>query len=145
MSMRMIYNYCGTWDFSRRRINPTTTVGASKLKDEMETMKENRFDNAIVKYNMWFKDTRDKIIKDEGNEYTEYLCSMFKAYLSCSDTEFEDTIKDERWKWTQGKLRTLYSYRDLMGLGRLTYNNLLDEESWNKGSTTKVKNSAEKN
>ena len=60
------------------------------------------------------------IIKEEGDGYNEYLRSMFRAYLSCDDNEFADTIKDERRKWTQGKLGTSYTYRDLMDLGRLT-------------------------
>lgn len=68
---------------------------------------------------------------------------MCRAYLSCNDAEFVDTIKDERRKWTQGKLGPAYSYRDLMDLGRLAYNSLVDEESW---STKGVKpKDAEKN
>ena len=39
------------WDFIRRRINPTTTVGASKLKDEIESHTPAMFDNDIIKYN----------------------------------------------------------------------------------------------
>ena len=54
------------------------------------------------------------IIKEEGEGYNEYLRSMFRGYLSCSDPEFADAIKDERRKWTQGKLGSTYSYRDLM-------------------------------
>ena len=84
------------WDFIRRRINPTTTVGASKLKDDIEGTKVSAFDNDIVKYNTWFDDTRELIIKEEGDGYNEYLRSMFRAYLSCDDKEFADTIKDER-------------------------------------------------
>ena len=133
------------WDFIRRRINPTTTVGASKLKDEIEAKRPIEFDNDIVKYNTWFEDTRDKIIKEEGDGYNEYLRSMFRAYLSCSDTEFVDAIKDERRKWTQGKLGSTYSYRELMDLGRLTFNNLLEEGTWNGGGTTKGKELAERN
>ena len=131
------------WDFIRRRINPTTTVGASKLKDDIEGTKVSAFDNDIVKYNTWFDDTRELIIKEEGDGYNEYLRSMFRAYLSCDDKEFADTIKDERRKWTQGKLGTSYTYRDLMDLGRLTYNNLLDEGSWNSNGS--AKKSDEKN
>ena len=131
------------WDFIRRRVNPTTTVGASKLKDDIEGTKVSAFDNDIVQYNTWFDDTRELIIKEEGDGYNEYLRSMFRAYLSCDDKEFADTIKDERRKWTQGKLGTSYTYRELMDLGRLTYNNLLDEGSWN--SKASAKKSDEKN
>ena len=118
------------WDFIRRRINPTTTVGASKLKDEIESKTASAFGNDIVQYNTWFEDTRDKIFKEEGDGYNEYLRSMFRAYMTCDDEEFVDAIKDERRKWMQGKLGPKYTYRDLMDLGRLTFNNLVDEGSW---------------
>ena len=60
------------WDFIRRRINPTTTVGASKIKENIEDTKVPEFDNTIFKYNTWFEDNRDKIIKEEGDGYNEY-------------------------------------------------------------------------
>ena len=37
------------WDFICRRINPSTTVGASKLKDEIENIKPAQFENNIIK------------------------------------------------------------------------------------------------
>ena len=39
------------WDFIHRRINPTTMVSASKLKDEIKITKASDFDNDVVKYN----------------------------------------------------------------------------------------------
>ena len=114
------------WDFTRRRINPSTIVGASKLKDEIEGKKPSEFDNDIIKYNTWFKDTRTTIIKEGGPGYNDFLCSMFRAYLTCKDQEFLDAIKDERRKWIQGKLSAKYIYHDLMDLGRVTLNNLID-------------------
>ena len=77
------------------------------------------------------------IIKEEADGYNEYIRSMFHAYLFCDDKEFVDTIKDECRKWTQGKLGTLYTYRELMDLGRLTYSNLLDKGSWNLKASAK--------
>merc|ERR1740124_2039321 len=131
------------WDFIRRRINPTTTVGASKLKDEIKAMIAASFENNIVKYNTWFKDMRDRILKEEGEGYNKYLRSMFHVYLASDNTEFVDTIKNERRRWTQGKLGADYTYLDLMELGRLTYNNLIEKDSWN-GKPAKSKD-AEKN
>ena len=55
---------------------------------------------------------------------------MFCAYLASVNVEFVDAIKDERMQWTQGKLGAAYTYLDLMELGRLMYNNLVDEEYW---------------
>ena len=73
-------------DFIRRRINPTTTVGASILKDELESKTAADFGHDIVKYNTWFDDTRKYIIKEDGKDsYNEYLRSMFCAYLLCNN------------------------------------------------------------
>ena len=120
------------WDYIRRRVNPTTTVGASKLKDMIESAKLSDFSNDVIKFNTWFDDTRKSIIKEEGNgRYNEYLRSLFKTYLGCANGEFIETIKDEKRKWTQGKLPADYDYRDLLELGRVTYNNISqDEEGW---------------
>ena len=39
------------WGFIRRRINPATTVGGSKLKNKIEIMKASTFDNESIRYN----------------------------------------------------------------------------------------------
>ena len=126
---------CLLWDFIRRRTNPTTTVGASKLKDEIEGTKLDQFEYNVIKYNTWFVDTRDAIIKEEGCGYNEYIRSMFRAYLSSNNDEFVEAIKEERRKWIQGKSGSTYSYLDLMDLGRLTFNNLEDGSANQKVST----------
>ena len=87
------------WDYIRRRVNPTTTVGASKLKDLIESAKLSDFSNNVIKFNTWFDDARKSIIKEEGSgRYNEYLRSLFKTYLSCANTEFVESIKDEKRK-----------------------------------------------
>ena len=116
------------WDFIRRRINPNTTVGASRLKDEIETTTPTVFDNDIIKYNTWFEDTRSAIIKEEGKGYNEYLRSLFRAYLTVPDAEFIEAVKDEKRDWIQGKLVADYDYSNLMDLGRVTFNNITDED-----------------
>ena len=116
------------WDFIRRRINPNTTVGASRLKDEIETTTPAAFDNDIIRYNTWFDDTRTAIIKEEGKGYNEYLRSLFRAYLTFPEVEFLEAIKDEKRDWIQGKLTSNYDYSNLMDLGRVTFNNLSDED-----------------
>ena len=119
------------WDYIRRRVNPTTTVGASRLKDMIESAKLSDFSNDVVRFNTWFQDTRMNIIKEEGDGYyNEYLRSLFKAYLECGNSEFVEAVKDEKRKWTQGKLPSNYSYRELLDLGRLTYNNLSEDGDW---------------
>ena len=129
------------WDYIRRRVNPSTTVGASKLKDEIESKKLADFDHDVIRYNTWFCDTREEIMKEEGEGFSEYLRSLFRAYQSSDNQEFLDAIAEEKRRWTQGRLQSNYSYLELMELGRLTYNNLVDDDSW---STTKKKVEREK-
>lgn len=83
-----------------------------------------------MKYNTWSDDTKDKITKEGADRYNEHLCSMFRAYLSCDDEEFVDTINDESRKWTQGKFCPAYYYCCLMDRVRLTYINLVESYSW---------------
>ena len=77
-------------------MNPTTTVGASKLKGAIKTKELADFDDDVIKYNAWFEDTRELIIKKEGEGYNEYSCSLFRAYKACSNLEFQETIVAER-------------------------------------------------
>ena len=120
------------WDYIRRRVNPTTTIGVFKLKDMIESAKLSDFSNDVVKFNTWFDDTRKSIIKEEGpGRYNEYLRSLFKTYLGCANTEFVESIKDEKRKWMQGKLPATYDYRELLEIGRVTFNNISqDNEGW---------------
>ena len=118
------------WDFIRRRVKPSTTVGASKLKDDLEKKTINDFGNDVVKYNSWFVDTRAQIIREEGDGYSESLRSLFRAYRASPNAEFRDAIASEKRNWTQGKLPDTYSYLDLMDLARLEYNNAVEDETW---------------
>ena len=67
------------WDYIRRRVKPSTTVGASKLKDDIEGKTLKDFDNDVTRYNSWLTDTRDQIIREEGDGYNEYMRSLFSA------------------------------------------------------------------
>ena len=51
------------WDLIRRRVNLSITMGASKLKDEIETRTLAEFDHDVIQYNTWFSDTREKIVR----------------------------------------------------------------------------------
>ena len=77
------------------------------------------------------------IVKEEGTGYSEYMRSLFKAYLTSSNKEFTDAISSERRDWIQGKVKVDYSYLDLMELARLTYNNLIEDKSWIKQEAKK--------
>ena len=73
---------------------------------------------------------REIITKEEGAGYSEYLRAMFRAYLTSNNQTFIDAIQAEERDWMQGKVRPGYTYRDLMQLGRLTYNNLVEKGVW---------------
>ena len=125
------------WDFIRRRVNPSTTVGASKFKEELETKKLLEFDNDVVKFNTWFMDVRTMIIRDEGpDKYNEYLRNVFRSYLTCTDKEFIEVVKGEKRRWMQGQLPQDYDYTSLLDLGRITFNNLKAGDEW-EGSESK--------
>ena len=87
-------------------------------------------ENNVVTFNTWFDDTRTKIIKEEGEGYNEYLRQLFRAYLTCDDSEFNESVRHEKRLWMQGKLAADYGYAELMELGRLTYINLVDDGMW---------------
>ena len=81
----------------------------------------------------------ERIIKGEGGSYSDYLCSIFRGYNSYNDKEFFDTIKNEEIKWIQEKLGSSYLYHDFVELGRLTYNNIVNEYHWNTKTVPKFK------
>ena len=125
-------NYDGPmlWDFIRRRVKPSTKVGASKLKEEIESKKLTVFNNDVAKYNTWFEDTRRAIIAEEGEGYNEYTRMLFKAYKSSTNVEFKESVKEEERKWIQDKLKADYSFVDLLELGRVTFNNQVENGNW---------------
>ena len=83
--------------------------------------------------------------KEEGKGYTEYLRALFQAYLSSTKKEIVDSIAAERRDWIQGKIASDYSHRDLMELGRLTYNNLVEDGTWETNSKPKETKTKEQN
>ena len=80
-------------------MKPSTTVGASKLKDKIETKTLADFNYSVTNFNTWFEDTREEIVKEEGTGYNKYIFSLFCAYLSGRNQEFTDVINSERRDW----------------------------------------------
>ena len=56
-------------------------------------------DHDVVKYNSWFEDMREKITKEEGDGYSEYLRSLFRAYLTSKNQAFLEAIQAEERDW----------------------------------------------
>ena len=97
------------WDYIRRRVNPSTTVGASKLKNDIEMKALTDFDQDVIKYNTWFCDTRDSITKEDGERYIEYLRSLFRSYQTAENQDFMDAAAEEKRRWIQGCLYQGYT------------------------------------
>ena len=47
-----------------------------------------------------------------------------------------DSVKDEKQEWIQGILDSTYTYRGRVELGRVTFDDLTEEETWKKIGTT---------
>ena len=87
------------------QVNPRTTVGSSKVKEELETTQLYKFDHDVICYKIWFEDIWIKIIQDEGpGRYNKYLINLFRGHLICSDSGFVEVVTDKRRIWIQGKL-----------------------------------------
>ena len=113
-------------------------MGASRLKDKLESAKLSDFGHNITNFNTWYEDIREHIIKEEGEGYSEYFRALFRAYATSSNQEFLEVIATKRRNWIQGELTQDYSYHDLMETARVTFNNLI-EEGKSKHRTPKIK------
>ena len=116
------------WNYVRRRVKPSTKIGAAKLKGYIENKGLRDFENNVTKVNTWFKDTETAIIAEEGEGYNEYLRQLFRAYQECDNVKFLASVEQKGRLWIQNKLPDNYSHQDLMELGRVTYNNLINKD-----------------
>ena len=73
------------WDFIRRRMNPATTVGVSKLKDEMEAMKPSKFDK--------IRGSKILVIRSSRKKEMDTM----STYARCSERTFLDPTQS-LWK-----------------------------------------------
>ena len=116
--------------------------GASKLKEEIESKTSTSFRNNVAKHNTWFGDTRRAIIAKEGEGYNEYTRMLFKAYKTSTNAELKEAVKEKEQKWIQDKLKTDYSFTDLFELGRIKYNNQVENENWEAPKETEQSKAA---
>ena len=102
----------------------------------------------MKRYNSWLLDTKKEIVRQEGTgKYNEYIRYAFKTYLSSTNEEFNEAIKDVKRRWTQDLLPPKYSLTDLMATASKTYNNIVADGGWvlsdKKGSAGNSKDSTE--
>ena len=108
------------WDYNRLHIKPSTKMGASKVKGDIEKNEMRDFGNDVRKFNSRFEDTRRSIIYEEGEDYNECFRQRFRAYLNCDNEEFKEVVEKGHRKWIQNKLPIDYSFEDLIKIGRVT-------------------------
>ena len=95
----------------RKHVNPSTAVGASILKGEIETENFKAFGQDLKKYHTWIEDCKTQIDggEGEGNYMDYYYRCKFKTYKTCTNKEFQEVIKEEKRKWITGKLVVTYT------------------------------------
>eukprot|EP00957_Ditylum_brightwellii_P133434 10173164-Ditylum_brightwellii.AAC.1 len=70
-------------------VNSSTKVSVANLKDEIELAKMDGFNHDVKKFNTWFSDKRNLIVKKVGKDgYMEYLRCLFKTYLMAVGPKF---------------------------------------------------------
>ena len=99
------YDGLELWNHIRMEVNPSTKVGACSLKEEIESKTLQDFGDDVKGYNSWLTDTKKEIIRQEGTgKYNEYIRYAFKTYLTSTNEEFNEAIKDVKRRWTQDLL-----------------------------------------
>ena len=62
------------------------------MKDDIETKKLVDFDHDVTKYSTWLCDKRGSILKEEGEGFSKYLRSLFRAYQSSNNEKKLDAV-----------------------------------------------------
>eukprot|EP00957_Ditylum_brightwellii_P066338 5035685-Ditylum_brightwellii.AAC.1 len=52
------------WQFIVNMVNPSAKVSVTNLKDKIESAKMDDFDHNVKKFNTWFLDKRNLIVKE---------------------------------------------------------------------------------
>ena len=61
------------WDFVKRYVNPLTTVGATRVEDEIESKLLKEFGEDVSKNHTWLLDVRAQIIGEEEMRHGNYI------------------------------------------------------------------------
>jgi hypothetical protein len=122
------------WQFIVDLVNPSTKVSVANLKDKIEAAKLSNFEHDVNKFNTWFSDKRNLIVKEVGeNRYTEYLRCLFKTYLTAVDPKFVEAVTQEQRLWMMGRQADTYKYANLMSFALKLFNNCIALSEWKGG------------
>ena len=64
--------------------------------------------------------------------------------MGCDNAKFKIAVEEEQSVWIQSKLADDYSHDNLMDLGRVTFNNLVESKDWKLGKTPEPKKENER-
>eukprot|EP00957_Ditylum_brightwellii_P128597 9809947-Ditylum_brightwellii.AAC.1 len=136
-------NYDGLllWCLIMEKVNLTTNVSATNLKDKLENAKLDDFRQDIKEFSTWFADKRNAIIREVGKEWsTKCKRCLFKTYQTAEKKEFMIAISQERRDWMMGKHKAGNSYSDMMPFALKMYSNQRSLREWKtKEALTKKK------
>ena len=111
-----------------KKINPTTQVGISNLKDAIEqaTLQKSS-NNIVVMLNRMQQNL--EYIKNHGSTHNDYLRHMFRALMTSTNVIFRDFIQREKDKWENEGTTTS---DELSNLDRNKFNNMVATTEWSK-------------
>ena len=125
------YDGMELWDHIRAEVNPSTKVGAYALKEDIESKTLQHFGMDVKAFNIWLIDTKKEIARQEEPEkYNEYIWYAFKTYLTFTNQDFNESIKDVKRRWTQYLLPSKYYLMDLMTTALKRYINSVADGGW---------------
>ena len=74
------------WNNILLQVNPSTKISVGNLNDEIEGADLKNFNQDVKKFNTWFTDKRNLIVREVGKEgYTEYERFLFKTYRTAKN------------------------------------------------------------
>ena len=115
--------------FLLKKINPTTQVGVSNLKDSIERATLAHHGHDVVKLLAHMKANYTEI-KERGGTHDDFLRHVFRALLTSKNSVFVSFIQRYKDEWeTTGNTTT----DDLTTIAVQKYNNMVADNQWQKG------------
>ena len=129
------------WNKLVLQVNPSTKISVGNLKDELIGADLKNFNQDVKKFNTWFTEKRNLIVREVGKEwYTEYKQCLFKTYRTAENEEFLTAVNAERRDWMMGKQEKGYNYASIQSFALKMFNNQVALGVWKltKGKVTKT-------
>lgn len=108
-------------------INPSTKVGISNVKAQIENATLKQFNHNIVLDNMQLNEWYQEVITAQKDYDEDMLRHLFKIYKGSYCEDFRSHIVPYQSKWEQGDATKV---EDVMNLALTKYNNLIAQTEW---------------